>query len=105
MSSIRDTVAGLAMRLTRRGARCKHLDQVMDGVTPRSEGCEECLAAGARWVHLRMCLSCGHVGCCMASEGKHALAHFDATGHAIMRSLEPGEAWRYCWVEWRQLDP
>jgi len=83
---------------------CPHLGQVR-AVEPSSSGCEACLAAGKRWVHLRVCLVCGQVGCCMASEGKHALAHFDETGHAIMRSLEPGEDWRYCWVEWRQLDP
>ena len=84
---------------------CPHLDQVVEAVEPRSEGCEACLAAGMRWVHLRMCLTCGHVGCCMSSEGRHSLAHFDGTGHAVVRSLEPGEDWRYCFAEWRQLDP
>jgi uncharacterized UBP type Zn finger protein len=79
--------------------------QVVDGIEPSSEGCEACLAAGMRWVHLRMCLTCGNVGCCMASEGRHSLAHFDETGHAIIRSLEPGEDWRYCFADWRQLDP
>ena len=95
----------LLARLTGRTRKCPHLDQVREGVEPQSQGCEACLAAGMRWVHLRMCLVCGHVGCCMSSEGKHSLAHFDQTGHAIVRSLEPGEDWRYCFAEWRQLDP
>lgn len=62
-------------------------------------GCEECLAAGGRWVHLRLCLECGHVGCCDSSPGKHATAHFHGTGHPVIRSFEPGEAWRWCYVD------
>ncbi len=67
---------------------------------PRTpEGCEECLRDGTPWVHLRLCLTCGHVGCCDSSIGKHASAHFDETAHPVMRSIEPGEAWRWCFVD------
>lgn len=66
------------------------------------EGCEDCLRIGERvWAHLRLCLSCGHVGCCDSSPHRHATAHFHDTGHAVMRSFEPGEAWRWCYVEGR----
>ena len=60
-------------------------------------GCEECFAHGGRWVHLRVCLLCGHVGCCDSSPGKHATAHFHATGHRVIRSFEPGEDWGWCY--------
>ena len=70
---------------------CTHLDQILD-VAPSSTGCEDCLAAGRRdWVHLRVCQQCGHVGCCDNSPGRHATAHFHASGHPIIRSFEPGE--------------
>lgn len=78
---------------------CEHLrgaPQVRVALTP--EGCAECLRDGTRWVHLRLCLSCGHVGCCDSSPGRHATAHFEAAGHPVMRSFEPGEAWRWCYV-------
>jgi len=77
---------------------CSHLDQIKD-VAPRTRGCEECLAIGAQWVHLRMCLTCGHVGCCDSSPNRHATAHFHGTGHPIVRSVEPGESWRWCYVD------
>lgn len=64
----------------------------------RNRGCEECLHAGTAWLHLRVCLTCGHVGCCDSSQG-HASAHFEQSGHPVMRSLEPGEAWRWCFVD------
>jgi CPA1 family monovalent cation:H+ antiporter len=63
------------------------------------EGCEECLREGWHWVHLRLCVECGHVGCCDSSVGKHASAHFHETSHPVMRSFEPGEAWRWCFVD------
>ena len=66
---------------------------------PSAQGCEECLRNGGRWVHLRQCLICGHVGCCDQSENKHATKHFHHTGHPIIRSFEPGEDWRYCYVD------
>ena len=84
-------------------AACTHRDQIAD-VAPNTEGCEECLKSGERWVHLRMCLKCGHVGCCDSSPNKHATAHFRATGHPIVRSLEPGERWRWCYVDKVMLD-
>lgn len=104
MDAIGRNIRGLTARLTGRGG-CTHLDQVVEGVEPASEGCDACLAAGMRWVHLRMCQTCGQVGCCMASQGRHSLAHFDETGHAIISSLEPGEDWRYCFADWKELEP
>lgn len=77
---------------------CTHLDQI-GRVKPGTNGCAECLKTGQSWVHLRMCLACGHVGCCDSSVGKHATKHFHATKHAIMRSIEPGETWGWCYVD------
>jgi tellurite resistance protein TerC len=77
---------------------CAHLGEVRD-VRPRSQGCEECLKTGDDWVSLRMCLSCGKVGCCDSSKNKHASAHFRASGHPVMRSIEPGESWKWCYVD------
>jgi uncharacterized UBP type Zn finger protein len=77
---------------------CAHLDQVRD-VKPSAAGCEECLKLKDRWVHLRMCLTCGHVGCCDSSKNKHATKHFHTTNHPIIRSFEPGESWRWCYVD------
>jgi uncharacterized UBP type Zn finger protein len=77
---------------------CSHLDRIRD-VEPRTDGCEECLRTGGEWVHLRMCLSCGHVGCCDESPNRHATKHFRRTRHPIMRSLEPGETWMWCFVD------
>ena len=69
-------------------------------VAPRTpQGCEECLRLGTPWVHLRLCLTCGHVGCCDSSPGKHASAHAHALGHPIVQSMEPGEDWRWCYVD------
>jgi CPA1 family monovalent cation:H+ antiporter len=69
-------------------------------VEPRTpQGCEDCLAAGGRWVHLRMCLSCGKVGCCDSSPSKHASAHAAHEQHPVVRSFEPGETWRWCFVD------
>jgi tellurite resistance protein TerC len=79
-------------------ASCAHLERGGD-VQPKTSGCEECLKLGERWVQLRMCLACGHVGCCDSSKHRHATAHFHATGHPAMRSLEPGEEWRWCYVD------
>ncbi len=77
---------------------CSHIDQIQD-VQPQSEGCAECLALGDTWFHLRMCLICGQVGCCDSSKNKHATAHFHTTGHPLMRSLEPGDGWLWCYVD------
>ena len=78
---------------------CTHTDQIREGALPSAQGCEECLRNGDRWVHLRQCLICGHVGCCDQSENKHATKHFHHSGHPIIRSFEPGEDWRYCYVD------
>jgi len=77
---------------------CPHFDQIYP-VTPRANGCEECLTMGERWVHLRLCLTCGHVGCCDDSKNKHASAHFRQTHHPLLRSFEPGETWGWCFVD------
>jgi tellurite resistance protein TerC len=82
---------------------CTHRDQIAN-VTPNTEGCEECLQSGERWVQLRMCLACGHVGCCDSSKNKHATAHFQASGHPIMRTIEPGESWKWCYVDRMMVD-
>jgi CPA1 family monovalent cation:H+ antiporter len=80
---------------------CEHLaahhDRFVPPLTPH--GCQECLELGDTWVHLRLCLDCGHVGCCDSSPNKHANKHFEETGHPVMRSFEPGEAWRWCFVD------
>ena len=68
-------------------------------VTPSARGCEDCLRTGDRWVHLRICMTCGHVGCCDSSPNKHATAHHRADGHPIIKSLEPGEDWGWCYPD------
>src|SRR5579884_1708296 len=88
-------------RRTRRGREitsCTHLDHIHD-VHPSGDGCEDCLRVGGTWVHLRECLECGHVGCCDSSPNRHATKHFHASGHPIIRSFEPGEHWRWCYVD------
>jgi len=83
---------------------CSHLDQIRD-VTPSSDGCEDCLRIGGSWVHLRMCLACGHSGCCDSSPNRHASGHATASAHPIIRSLEPGEDWIWCFVDEVALEP
>jgi uncharacterized UBP type Zn finger protein len=79
---------------------CDHIDEVQVLELPEPiAGCEECLATGGHWVHLRMCQNCGHIGCCDSSPGRHATAHYRATGHPIVRSAEPGEDWSWCYVD------
>jgi len=85
-------------------ASCSHLDQIRD-VQPGSSGCEECLAMGDTWVHLRECLSCGHVGCCDSSKNRHATAHFRGTHHPVIRSFQPGEDWGWCYVDEVMFQP
>jgi uncharacterized UBP type Zn finger protein len=81
-------------------APCTHLDSVERIELPAEiAGCAECLEQGMRWVHLRMCQECGHIGCCDNSPGKHATGHFHETGHPIIRSAEPGEDWSWCYVD------
>ncbi len=78
---------------------CTHLDQIRDVKPHTPNGCEECLKMRSRWVHLRLCLACGHVGCCDSSPNRHARNHAGASDHAIVQSFEPGEDWRYCFVD------
>jgi uncharacterized UBP type Zn finger protein len=84
---------------------CEHRNQVRDVEARTPAGCEECLATGSRWVHLRLCLICGHVGCCDNSIGKHATKHFRASQHPVVRSYERGEDWGYCYVDQVMLEP
>ena len=78
---------------------CTHSAEHLKKVKPRTKGCEECMASGDTWVHLRMCLECGHVGCCDSSKNRHARAHFNETQHPLMQSVERGEDWRWCYVD------
>src|SRR4051794_31445963 len=75
---------------------CSHLEEI-NTVTTGAEGCEVCLALGAAWVHLRICMSCGFVGCCDDSPGRHATKHFEETSHPVIRSAEPNEEWMFCY--------
>lgn len=77
---------------------CPHVSLIRD-VTPSADGCEDCLRIGSGWVHLRLCLQCGHVGCCDSSPNRHASKHAHAAGHPIVQSFEPGEDWRWCYVD------
>lgn len=77
---------------------CAHIAEMKD-VKPSSDGCEDCLRIGGRWVHLRLCESCGHVACCDNSPNRHATAHFHTTHHPIVKSFEPGEDWGYCYPD------
>ncbi|MBV8810453.1 MAG: UBP-type zinc finger domain-containing protein [Acidobacteriaceae bacterium] len=77
---------------------CTHLDAIRVRST-NTHVCEECIKMGERWVHLRLCLTCGHVGCCDSSKNKHATRHFRSTKHPLMRSIEPGESWMWCYVD------
>ncbi len=77
---------------------CTHLDQIKINKT-NQHVCEDCVKTGDTWVHLRLCLTCGHVGCCDSSKNKHATKHFQATSHPLIRSIEPGERWMWCYVD------
>src|SRR5437868_5062051 len=85
-------------------ARCSHLADLRP-VSPHAKGCEECLKTGMSWVHLRLCLNCGHVGCCDNSIGKHATKHFHESNHPVIKSLEQGEDWGYCYVDDLFMEP
>ena len=80
-------------------SECSHLQTVADVQPSTTEGCEDCLREGSRWLHLRECLECGHVGCCDNSPRKHATAHHHASQHPIIRSFEPGENWAWCYPD------
>jgi thioredoxin reductase (NADPH) len=82
---------------------CNHLSSLettrAHPLTPSSPGCKECLEVGDDWVHLRLCMACGHVGCCDDSPNKHATRHFHETKHPVIKSFEPGEDWAWCFVD------
>ena len=78
--------------------QCSHLDRIVVTNTNK-RGCEDCLTIGDSWVHLRLCLECGYVGCCDSSKNKHATKHFRGTAHPLVRSIEPGEAWVWCYED------
>jgi hypothetical protein len=81
---------------------CVHLQEAskrVKGVKPGGPGCKECLQSGGSWVHLRLCLACGHVGCCDNSPNRHATKHFHGSHHPLIRSYEPGEDWGYCYPD------
>jgi hypothetical protein len=78
---------------------CAHLEQVNLRAEGKTQGCEECEKIGSDWVHLRLCLSCGHVGCCDSSPNKHGTKHFNSTGHPVIKSYEPGENWKWCFID------
>lgn len=77
---------------------CSHLSETKD-VTPSADGCEDCLRTGGQWVHLRVCMDCGHVGCCDSSPNRHATAHFGSAHHPVIQSFEPGEDWWWCYLD------
>ncbi len=77
---------------------CAHVQEIRK-VLPSGKGCKECLEMGDTWVHLRLCLTCGHVGCCDSSKNKHATKHFHRSQHPMIQSFEPGENWRWCYVD------
>jgi Zn ribbon nucleic-acid-binding protein len=78
---------------------CTHLDQLEIDAPPGTEGCIDCLAIGGQWVHLRRCVTCGHVGCCDQSANRHATAHFHGDAHPLIQSFEPGEDWFWCFAD------
>ncbi len=83
---------------------CTHLDQIR--ITSSDvDVCEDCVKTGGTWVHLRLCVECGHVGCCDSSKNKHATKHFHKTKHPIMRSNEPGENWGWCYIDEVMIEP
>jgi uncharacterized UBP type Zn finger protein len=82
---------------------CPHIADIQD-VTPNSRRCEECVRMGDTWVHLRLCMTCGNVGCCDSSKNKHATQHFHATDHPIILSFQPGEDWGWCYVDEVEID-
>lgn len=86
-------------------ADCSHLNEIGSKPKPSARGCDECLATGGEWMHLRLCLTCGHVGCCDSSQGRHAAMHFHQTRHPLVQSHEPGEDWIWCYVDEQVVRP
>jgi uncharacterized UBP type Zn finger protein len=84
---------------------CAHIASVQEIEPNTPQGCEDCLKTGDTWVHLRLCMECGHVGCCDSSKNKHATKHFHASGHPVIKSFQPGEQWLYCYADAMFFDP
>ncbi|MGH9992739.1 MAG: ubiquitin carboxyl-terminal hydrolase 14 [Nitrososphaera sp.] len=87
------------MARMKEGVQCTHMEKVNPKISANTKGCEECEKMGSDWVHLRLCLTCGHVGCCDSSVHKHGTKHFQKTGHPIIKSYEPGENWKWCYED------
>jgi uncharacterized UBP type Zn finger protein len=83
---------------------CTHLNQITKDMKARVHVCAECVKMGDTWVHLRLCMTCGNVGCCDSSKNKHATKHFHSSKHPIMKSIEPGESWGWCYIDEIELD-
>src|SRR5215510_16371332 len=98
MDNLRDKIFRLLYGKKGQEKVCTHEDQIRD-VAPRAQVCEDCLKIGATWLHLRMCMTCGHVGCCDQSKHKHATKHYHETAHPIIKSIERGEDWMWCYVD------
>lgn len=81
---------------------CEHVPATVPPL-PQERVCEDCVRMGGRWLHLRMCLHCGHVGCCDDSPNQHASKHYATSGHPVIRSIEPGESWQWCYAHQRQV--
>ena len=87
-------------------SECTHVDQIDEDVEPQTpQGCGECMKIGGRWVHLRLCLTCGEVNCCDSSPNRHATKHFHASSHPLVQSFQPGEDWIWCYVDQLTLEP
>lgn len=95
---VQDAVRRVKAGELKRPTNCVHLDQI-EAVSPNTVGCEDCLKTGSSWVHLRVCLHCGYVGCCNSSPNKHASRHAKETGHPIVMSMEGGEEWMWCYED------
>ena len=87
------------------GVPCTHTEMIRDVEPSTTEGCEDCLRDGGRWVHLRLCLSCGHVGCCDSSPNRHASRHAADAQHPLVQSFEKGEDWIWCYVDEVAMSP
>jgi monovalent cation:H+ antiporter-2, CPA2 family len=98
VSAFVDTERVVSLDLEKLSKKCAHLVEARP-MLPSARGCEECLRAGDAWVHLRLCMTCGHVGCCDSSKNRHASRHHTATVHPIIKSFEPGEEWAWCYTD------
>ena len=98
ITTIKTKVSGISGVDADEKKGCLHFDQIRE-VTPNSEVCEQCVALGDTWVNLRLCMTCGQVGCCDDSKNTHASKHFEATSHPVIMSYQPGEEWLWCYVD------